>query len=81
MTKIVSAICFILSFLLLFVADQVFEYVIMIVAFLFGVITLICDKKLKFTVSSPEFPMIAIGVDSTQFGIALIWVSFIISWK
>ena len=38
-------------------------------------------KNIKLTVSAPDFLMLAIGMDSTQFGIALIWVSFIISWK
>nr|DAR60388.1 MAG TPA: hypothetical protein [Caudoviricetes sp.] len=38
-------------------------------------------KNIRLTISQPDFPMVAIGVDSTQFGIALIWVSFIISWK
>lgn len=38
-------------------------------------------KNIKLTISAPDLPMLAIGMDSTQFGIALIWVSFIISWK
>ncbi len=38
-------------------------------------------KNIKITVDRTDFPIIAVGVDSTMFGIALIWISFIISWK
>lgn len=36
-------------------------------------------KNIRLTISQPDFPTIAVGMDFTQFGIALIWISFIIS--
>lgn len=38
-------------------------------------------KNIKITVDRTDFPIIAVGANSTMFGVALIGITIIISWK